>query len=130
MEFNGTFQTATLGFKPRLTGTVMATSNGDTVGAAFFPSGTQFAGHLTLKLIVMTAGAGGNCNIFIDGGIGEVGNRSSGASNNNAYLSSQATGIAFDTTSPQTIALSSVWGASVASQTVQCTASQFTKKGP
>jgi len=48
----------------------------------------------------------------------------------NTLFDNQATGVNFDTTSPQTIAISSTWGSSVASQTVSCGGSQITRKGP
>jgi len=129
-EFNGTFETATLGFKPNLSGTVETTSGGDTIGGGFFSAGQAFSGHITLKAMITTAGSSGKVSLFIDGGIGINANRSSGSNNNNAYLSSQSTSVAFDTTSAQTIAISSVWGSSVASQTVSCGGSQLTRKGP
>lgn len=127
LNFNGTFQTATLAFKPNLSGTVEATSNGDTVSTALFGAGTGFTGHVRLRLIVTAAGAGGTCDLFIDGGIGQ---NLAHVSTNQAYLSSQATAAGFDTTAVQTIGVESVWGASVASQTVTCRSSTITRKGP
>lgn len=128
--FNGTFETATLGFKPSLNGAAQVTSGGDTIGAAFFAAGIGFAGQVKLKMTVLTTGPTGTVNLFIEGGIGQNTSRASGANNNNAYLSSQATGVAFNTTVANTIAIDSVWGAAVAAQTVSSRGSVFTRKGP
>lgn len=129
--YNGTFETSSIGFKPRLNGSGVTTSGGDTTGPSFFPTaGTSFAGNVRVRMIVRTTGASGTADFFVEGGIGINGNRSSGSNNNNGYLSSQATTVALDTTVANTLGINSVWGASVASQTVVCHGSVFTRKGP
>lgn len=127
--FNGTFQSATLGFKPRLSANpTMVTSGGDVIANTFFGAGAGFAGHVRLKMIVTATGAGGTADFFINGGVGNNGNRSPGV--NEAYLSSQATGVAIDTTAANTLVIVSVWGSNVAGQTVVSHGSTFTRKGP
>lgn len=127
--YNGTFENQTLGFKPNLSGVAQATSGGDTIGGGFFSSGTGFDGTVRLKMVVTAIGSSGTVNLFINGGIGNSGTRSSGTNNLNAYLSSQATAVAFNTTVSNTLSIDSVWGGSTASQTVTGHGSTFTRRG-
>lgn len=129
VPYSGTFETATLGFKPNLNGTAEATSGGDTIGSGFFTAGTGFDGTVKLKMVVTAVGSSGTVNLFLDGGIGNNGTRSSGTNSVATYLSSQATAIAFNTTVSNTLAVDSVWGSSVASQSVTGFGSTFTRRG-
>ena len=130
VPFNGTFETATLGFKPNLSGVTQTTSGGDTVGGAFFSAGQGFQGTVRLKMVVKTIGGAGTVDLFIDGGLGFNGNRSSGTNNNDTTLNSQSIAMAFNTTISNTLSVNSVWGASVASQTITGRGSKFTRSGP
>lgn len=130
VPFNGTFETQTLGFKPYLNGSAPATSGGDTIGGAFFTSGQGFAGTVKLRMQVITAGASGTVNFFVTGGLGVNAARSSGSNTNDAFLSSQATGAAFNTTVANTIAVASAWGGSASGQAVTGRGSTLTRKGP
>ena len=128
-NFSGTFQTATLGFKPRLSANpTMTTSGGDVIAGTFFTAGDGFAGDVAVKMRITATGAGGTADFFVDGGIGSNANRSPGVKE--TYLSSQATAQAIDTTVANTLVIVSVWGSSVASQTVSARGSTLTRRGP
>lgn len=128
-HFNGTFETTTLGFKPRLSANpTMVTSGGDVLNNTFFGAGQGFAGWVRLKMIVTATGAGGTADFFITGGIGNNANRSPGVTE--SVLSSQATGVAIDTTAANTLVIVSVWGGAAAGQTISSHGSTLTRKGP
>jgi hypothetical protein len=128
--FNGTFETATLGFEPSVNGTAEAPSGGSSIGAGFFPAGTAFTGNVRLRGIVRTTGTAGTIDLFIDGSIGNASARASGTNGEATPLNSQITAFAFNTTIANTLAIDSVWGASVANQTIISHGSAFTRGGP
>lgn len=129
VAYNGTFENQTLGFKPSLNGSTVTTSGGDTIGSGFFTTGAGFDGTVKLKMMVTAVGSSGTVNLFISGGIGNSGARSSGTNSLSAFLSSQATAVAFNTTVSNTLAIDSVWGGSTASQTVSGHGSTFSRWG-
>jgi hypothetical protein len=132
-EFSGNTGTAssgTLGFKPSLNGTVLTTSNGDTIGGTAWPAvNTGFTGEIKVIVKVKSIGNAGTADIFIKGGLSIQGNLQ-GSGNSDWFLSSQVTGHAFDTLLTNTIAIESVWGSSIAGQTITSDGSAFTRKGP
>lgn len=127
VPFNGIFQTAQLGFKPALDGPSVATSIGDVLANGAIAAGTGFTGTVRLRVMVTQTGAGGLVDYFIDGGVAV---NAAHTSTGSVYLSSQSTGMPFDTTSSHTLRINSVWGAAVAAQTVTGHGSVFTRKGP
>jgi len=132
-EFSGVSAPAspqTLGFKPSLNATALATSNGDTLGATALPVSTGFTAKIKCTLKVLTKGTSGTCNIFIEGGYAQEANVQAGSGSNTGFFSSQITGHAINTTINNTLSIATVWGASSASQTVTGQGSTFTRKGP
>jgi len=120
----------TLGFKPYLGSAVVTTSNGDTIGGTAMAAATGFTAKMRLTMKVRTTGASGTVDIFMEGGYAQESNIQAGSGTNSGFMSSQATGVAFNTTTANTIAIVTVWGASSASQTITSYGSVFTRKGP
>jgi hypothetical protein len=127
VPFNGVFQASGLSFKPALNTTSVVTSLGDGVNAALLGAGVGFTGWVRLIMRVKTVGAGGTVDYFIEGGLGQ---NAQHTATNSAILSSQSTGMPFDTTSSNTLRVNSVWTAAVAGQAVTGHGSTFTRKGP
>lgn len=128
--FNGTFENQTLAFKPYLGNTPITTSNGDTIGSGFFSAGIGFTGNIRLRVQIMSLGSGGTVNYFVDGAIGNAGNRASGINSAATVLNSQSTNSPMDTTIAQTISIASVWGGSTVGQTITARGFKFTRSGP
>jgi hypothetical protein len=101
-----------------------------TIGPAFFPSASNFAGTIRAKLQVVSTGGSGAASVFLDGGVGNAGTRSSGTNNNNGYLSSTYSTIAFNTTAANTVAVAAEWGATASGETITGYGSKFTRLGP
>jgi hypothetical protein len=118
-----------LGLKPYLNAAVVTTSGGDVIGGTAIAAATGFTGDLRCTLVVTATGAAGTADIYIKGGYTTFGAniQATGSSN---YISSQATGVALNTTVANTIAVAAVWGASSAGQTIATVLSRFTRKGP
>lgn len=127
--YSGTFENQTIGFKPGLNNAAVATSGGDIVGSGFLTSGAGFAGQIRLKVQVTAVGASGIAKMFLDGGLGANTTRSAGSNNNDAYLSSQNTSVAFNTTVANTIGVYAEWGGSTSGQTISGFGSTFTRIG-
>lgn len=132
-EFSGESAAASpqlLGFKPYLSGAVVTTSNGDTIGGTALPVSTGFTAKIKCTVKVLSKGTGGTCNIFIEGGYAQEANIQAGSGTNFGFFSSQATGHAINTTVNNTISIATVWGAGSPGQTVTGLGSTFTRKGP
>jgi Concanavalin A-like lectin/glucanases superfamily len=124
----------TLSFKPYLNGALLGTSpnygtsNGDSFGSTALAAATGFTVKLRCTLVVTATGTGGTCDIFIEGGYTvESAVQATGSSN---FLSSQATGVAFNTTVANTLAVATIWNAVSSAQTIGSVLSTFTRKGP
>jgi hypothetical protein len=118
----------TLGFKPYLNAAQVTTSNGDVIGATAQVANTVYSGKVRCTLQLLTTGTSGTANVFIEGGYAQAGNlQASGSSN---FLSSQATGITFNTTVSNTLAIVSVYTTASTGQTITGTGSKFTREGP
>lgn len=126
VPFNGVLEASGLAFKPALNTASVVTSLGDGVAGGFLAAGTGVTGWVKLIMRVMTLGAGGTVDYFITGGIGQNALHAS----NSEVLSSQSTGMPFNTTVANTLRVNSVWSAAVAGQTVTGHGSVFTRKGP
>ncbi len=130
---SGSSATSALGFKPYLNGSVVTTSNGDTAGAtllALYGTGATWTGKIHLTLEISAAGSGGTANIYIEGCIVGAFNIQGSTSQSSTPLSSQATGVAFNTTIANTIAIAAVWTTGESGQTVGSIISSMTRKGP
>jgi hypothetical protein len=131
-EFNLTTGTAaeTIGFKPNLDGTSLATSGGDSIGATALAASTGYTGEVRLRVQVRTIGATGTVDIFIKGGMAIEGNLQGTVDSWN--LSSQVTGVSFDTLNAHTIGINSIWGGNPvgSTQTISNRGSTFTRRGP
>jgi len=124
-----TFESETIAFKPYLNSSVVTTSSGDLTGAGSYTDGQVLVGTIRCRLQVITTGASGTANVFIDGGIGADTNRATGSNANFEYLSSQATNLTFNTTAANTLAIATQFGASATGQTASGIGSTFTRSG-
>jgi hypothetical protein len=120
----------TFAFKPSLNGAAVTTSNGDTIGSTAMAASTGYTGEVRCKLVVQSIGNAGTANIFIKGGMSLEGNLQGTV--DAWFISSQATGVAFNTLNNNTIAIDSLWGGnpSGSAQSVANHGSEFTRKGP
>jgi hypothetical protein len=131
---NGSAATSALGFKPYLNGAAVTTSGGDTVGASLLnlygaaPAG--WTGKVHVTLVVVTTGGGGTADIYVEGCIVGLGNIQGSTSQSSTPFSSQATGVAFNTTGSNTLAAAAVWTTGETGQTVTSPLSTLTRKGP
>jgi hypothetical protein len=126
MTASGT--TSILSFKPYYNGAVPTTSGGDGVGATAMAAGTAFTAKIRVTLVCTATGTGGTCDIFLEGGYTqEVNVQGSGSDN---FLSSQVTGLAFNTAIANTIAVATSWGAAGGGQTIGSVFSRLTRGGP
>jgi hypothetical protein len=126
VPFNGVLEASGLAFKPALNTVSVVTSVGDGVAGGFLAAGAGVTGWVKLMMRVMTLGVAGTVDYFIEGGIGQNALHAS----NSEVLSSQSTGMPFNTQIPNTLRVNSVWSAAVAGQTVTGHGSVFTRKGP
>lgn len=101
------------------------------IGSGFFPAATAFNGAVKVRLMCTATGVTGTVIMWLDGGLGNAGTRSSGTNNDAAYLSTGPTGaLTVDTTAANTLAVAAAWGSSVAGQTITGTTSTLTRTGP
>lgn len=126
VPFNGVLQASGLAFKPALNGASVVTSLGDGAAAGFLGAGAGVTGWVKLIMRVKTLGVAGTVDYFIEGGIGQ----NALHAGNSEVLSSQSTGMPFNSTVANTLRVNSVWSAAVAGQTVTGHGSVFTRKGP
>ena len=127
VPFTGTTEGQTVQWGVLLDSTTRA---GTTIGPAFFGLGTAVDGDIKAQMLVRTAGAAGQVDFSVKGGVGLSGTRSSGTNNNDAYLSAVQANVAHDTTVSHTLAVYAVFGAAAAGQVITGHGSVFTRKGP
>ena len=119
--------------KKVMNGAVVTTSGGDGAGAtllSLYGTGATWTGKIHLTLEISAAGSGGTANIYIEGCIVGAFLVQGSTAQSSTPLSSQATGLAFNTTIANTIAIVSVWNTSESGQTVGSVLSSMTRKGP
>jgi hypothetical protein len=123
-----------LGFKPYFNGALLGTSpnygtsNGDQIGSTAMAISTIYTAKVRLTVVITGAGSGGAANFYIEGKVSLSGNLQGTV---DAWaLSSQATGVAFDTTAVNTVAVASVWNTAESGQTINSLVNTLTRKGP
>ena len=127
VPYTATMEGNTLELGLSVDGSVSFTVN-DTISGTVVGSGIGIKGTVRVIVQVLTAGALGTINAFVDGTVGQAGAQADFS--HRGSLTGSALGVSLDTTATHTFRLNSLWGASNAGQTASGYGSEFSYRQP